>query len=64
MPQAPVTANAAIVTQRSATPASVSALTLLASQLKDEGCSAVATVHPPTKPTKATPAEIRPQWKQ
>jgi hypothetical protein len=33
---------------------------VLASQLKDEGCSAVATVHPPTKATKATAAEIRP----
>src|ERR1700722_5251454 len=53
MPQAPVTANAAIVTQRSAPPSSVRALPALGSQLKDEGCSAVAAVHPPTRATKA-----------
>src|ERR1700722_2940842 len=60
IPQAPVTANAAIVTQRSAAPGSVRVLTVLASQLKDEGCSAAATAHPPTKATKAAAAEIRP----
>ena len=53
IPQAPLTANAVIVTQRSAAPGSVRVLTVLASQLKDEGCSAVAAVHPPTKATKA-----------
>src|ERR1700744_5691617 len=59
-PQAPVTANAATVTQRSATPGSVRVLTVLASQLKDEGCRAAASVRPPTKATKAAAAVIRP----
>src|ERR1700685_79475 len=51
--QAPVTANAAVITQGSAASRSVRVLTVLASQLKEGGCSAVATVYPPTRNTRA-----------
>src|ERR1700722_13645339 len=60
IPQAPVTAKAGLVTQRPAAPGSVRVLTVLASQLKEVGCSAVAAVHPPTTAMKAAAAEMMP----
>jgi hypothetical protein len=57
---APVTANAAVITHGSAASRTVRALTVLASQLKEGGCRAVATVHPPTRNTKAAAADNTP----
>jgi hypothetical protein len=57
---APVTANAAVITHGSAASRSVRVLTVLASQLKEGGCRTVATVHPPTRKTRAAAAETTP----
>src|ERR1700733_6512418 len=57
---APVTANAAVITHGSTASRSVRVLTVLASQLNEGGCRAVATAHPPTRNTRAAAAESTP----
>ena len=54
--QAPVTANADVSTHGSTAPRSARALTVVAVQLKDAGCRAVATQQPPTRNANAAPA--------
>ena len=57
---APVTANAAVITHGSAASRSVRVLMVLATQLKEGGRRAVATVNPPTRNTRAAEAESTP----
>jgi hypothetical protein len=58
--QAPVTAKLVVITHGSAASRSVRVLTVLASQLKEGGCRAVATAHPPTRITSAAAADSTP----
>jgi hypothetical protein len=58
--QAPASANASVITQRSAEPSAARALTVPAMALNGYGCSAAATVHPATSSSGAASAETTP----
>ncbi len=58
--QAPATANASVITHRSAAPIAASALTVPATALNGCGCRAAAIVHPATSSSGAVKAETTP----
>ena len=58
--QAPTPASASVITHRSVAPCAARELIVSATGLKERGCSAAATVQPPTSSTGATADETTP----
>jgi len=58
--QAPVPASASVITHRSAAPCAASELIVPDTASKEPGCSAAASVQPPTSSTGATAEETKP----